>query len=145
MFTDNGCQVTVIRHMTFIFLIRVVSHLVDSLFWGVVPLSREARSYFYSPGFPRGNGGCSLNLYTQLYVCKYQQLKHLYCSIQHDQVCQTCGRSVVFSAYSTNKTRQPWYRWNIVKSGIKHHNSPIFFLKNIKLEMKEPTYPPALV
>jgi len=28
---------------------------------------------------------CSLNLYTQLYVCKYmyQQLKYLYCSIQH--------------------------------------------------------------
>jgi hypothetical protein len=25
--------------------------------------------------FPRGNGGCSLNLYTQLYVCKYQQRK----------------------------------------------------------------------
>ena len=72
---DNGCQVTAIRHMTFIFLIRVVTHLVDSLFGGVVPLSREARSYFYTPGFPRGNGGCSLNLYTQLYVCKYQQRK----------------------------------------------------------------------
>ena len=48
---------------------------------GIVPLSREPRSYFYTPGFPRG--GCSLNLNTQLCVCKYQQLKHLYCSIQH--------------------------------------------------------------
>jgi hypothetical protein len=30
-------------------------------------------------------GVCSLNLYTQLYVCKYmyQQSKYLYCSIQH--------------------------------------------------------------
>ena len=24
---------------------------------GVVPLSREARSYFYTPGFPRGEWG----------------------------------------------------------------------------------------
>ena len=24
-------------------------------FGGVVPLSREARSYFYTPGFPRGD------------------------------------------------------------------------------------------
>ena len=28
-------------------------------------------------------GVCSLNLYTQLYVCKYQELKHLYCSIHY--------------------------------------------------------------
>jgi hypothetical protein len=27
--------------------------------------------------------GCSLNWYTQLCICKYQQLKHLYCSIHH--------------------------------------------------------------
>jgi hypothetical protein len=59
----DGRQVTAIRHMTFIFLIRVVTHLVDSLFGGVVPLSREARSYFYTPG------ECSLNLYTPI-VCK---------------------------------------------------------------------------
>jgi hypothetical protein len=42
-----------IRHMTFTFLIRVATHLVDSFWGGVVPLSREARSYFYIPGFPR--------------------------------------------------------------------------------------------
>jgi hypothetical protein len=49
----------------------------------VVPLSGETRSYFYTLVIYMGV--CSLNLYTQLYVCKYmyQQLKYLYCSIQH--------------------------------------------------------------
>jgi hypothetical protein len=50
----------------------------------VVPLSGETRSYFYTLVIIY-LGVCSLNLYTQLYVCKYmyQQLKYLYCSIQH--------------------------------------------------------------
>ena len=64
---------TVIRYMTFIFLIRVVTHLVDSLFGGGGPLSREAMILFLYPGVQSGEEVCSLNLYTQLFVCKSQQ------------------------------------------------------------------------
>jgi hypothetical protein len=53
--------------MIFIFLIRVVTHLVDSFRGGCTPQPRSytCRSYFYTPGFPRGNGRCSLNLETE--------------------------------------------------------------------------------
>jgi hypothetical protein len=42
-----------------------------------------------------------------------------------DSLSVTCIRSVVFSGYSGflhQKKWLPWYNWNIVKSGIKHHN-----------------------
>ena len=38
----------------------------------------------------------------------------------------TCGRSVDFSGYSGFHFQQSWpprYNWNIVESGVKHHNS----------------------
>jgi hypothetical protein len=38
---------------------------------------------------------------------------------------ETCGRSVVFSGYSGilhQLNWPPWYHWNIVDSGTKHHN-----------------------
>jgi hypothetical protein len=106
--------------MTFIFLIRVVTHLVDSLFGGVVPLSREARSYFYTLGFPRGNGGCSLNLYTQLYVCKYQQRKRslwyeghvtYYCHLA-SIVCKLLDFNLLLSNYLAN-WNQTWYECSL--------------------------------
>ena len=55
----------------------------------------------------------------------------------------TCGRSVVFSGYSGflyQKNWPPWYHWNIVESGVKHHNpkpSPYFYhnlQNNFKME-----------
>ena len=36
----------------------------------------------------------------------------------------TCGRSVVLSGYSSFLQQEnwpPWYSWNIVESGVKHH------------------------
>ena len=34
----------------------------------------------------------------------------------------TCIRSVVFSSFLHQQNWLPWYNWNIVESGIKHHN-----------------------
>jgi hypothetical protein len=35
----------------------------------------------------------------------------------------TCDRSVVFSGYfGFIQNWPPWYTWNIVESGVKHHN-----------------------
>ena len=60
-------------------------HTPSCLFLGgLYPSTEKLGPIFYTPVFSRGNGGCSLNLYTQLYVCKYQQLKHLYCSSLSD-------------------------------------------------------------
>jgi hypothetical protein len=49
----NGCQVTVIRHMTFIFLIRVVTHLVDSFRGGLYPSAEKLDPI----SIPRGSLG----------------------------------------------------------------------------------------
>jgi hypothetical protein len=38
---DNGSQVRAIRHMTFTFLIRVVTHLVDSFLGGLYPSAEK--------------------------------------------------------------------------------------------------------
>jgi len=43
-----------------------------------------------------------------------------------DKVCQWLTAGWWFSSgtpvSSTNKTWPPWYNWNIVESGVKHHN-----------------------
>ena len=42
-----------------------------------------------------------------------------------DKVCQWFAIGLWFSPVSsTNKTDLPRYNWNIVESGIKHHNPP---------------------
>jgi hypothetical protein len=33
--------------------------------------------------------------------------------------------------FSTNKTEQPWYYWNIVESDVKHHNPNILSQEQI--------------
>ena len=51
----------------------------------------------------------------------------------------TSGRSVVFSGFSpsTKKNWPPWYNWNIVESGVKHHKPTnqtyIMFVNSIKI------------
>jgi hypothetical protein len=67
----------------------------------------------------------------------------------------TCDRSVVFSRYSGflhQENWSPWYNWNIVESGVKHHkpsNQPHFRIQekiiikvlwhnNLLLTMKSP-------
>ena len=47
-------------------------------------------------------------------------------NIMWSSLSETCGRSNVFSMYSGFLHRQNWlqrYNWNIVESGIQHHNS----------------------
>jgi hypothetical protein len=39
-----------------------------------------------------------------------------------DSFSTTCTRSVIFSGFFTNKTLPPPHSWNIVESGVKHHN-----------------------
>ena len=39
----------------------------------------------------------------------------------------------VLSEEEIQSKRQPWYNWNIVKSDVKHHNSPNFFLQKYEI------------
>ena len=47
-----------------------------------------------------------------------------------DKVCQWLAEGRWFSpgtpVSSTNKTLTPWYNWNIVESGVNHHNQPTY-------------------
>ena len=59
----------------------------------------------------------------------------------------TCGRSVVFSRYSHflhQSNWLPWYNWNIVESGIKHHNNIVIKCKNQRENQLE-TFPKILI
>ena len=47
----------------------------------------------------------------------------------------TCDRSVVFSMYFgflPQENLPPGYSWNIVESGVKHHNPPFLTLYSVK-------------
>jgi hypothetical protein len=47
-----------------------------------------------------------------------------------------CGKSVIFSGYSGFLLQYNWpprYNWNIVESGVKHHNHNIFAYIDLKL------------
>jgi hypothetical protein len=39
-----------------------------------------------------------------------------------DSFSTTCTRSVIISCFFTNNTLPPPHNWNIVESGVKHHN-----------------------
>jgi hypothetical protein len=50
-----------------------------------------------------------------------------------------CGRSVLFSAFLHQWNRLPRYNWNIVESGVKHHNLNTWDIYRWMLSNQSPT------
>ena len=74
---------------------------------------------------------CAISSYHQLWIQTPLIARCTRYNIMWSRLLVTCGRSVVFSGSSGflyDWNSRPRYSWNIVESGVKHHNpKPLTF------------------